>query len=113
MAHQIDFHITLWSDKGTALAVLEKELQLIAMRPDVSPIGKVWEFTLLLRKFSDIINGFDAHSTDINWDDDVPIEPSARLKELLANSEGFKPKTEGIREFLDDVFSLKGKSDNG
>jgi hypothetical protein len=70
MTHQLDFHVTLWSNDAEALLLIEKRLKELE---DVSN-NKVRIGTYL-----DIINtaaidadftDINVHSVDINWDDE-------------------------------------------
>lgn len=87
MAHQLDFHVTLWSDNQEALLKLERLLNSIntlelpdevygmsitqqdktkcklnALAGSISGFGNV--------DFGTTLHDVDIHSVDINWDDE-------------------------------------------
>lgn len=86
MAHQLDFHVTLWSDDQPQLLVLERLLQ--AFNAEGSPkLIKELKLELLinyLRLYEPLLTDIDVHSIDINWDDGTdeedPFEQQDRLK---------------------------------
>lgn len=82
MAHQLDFHVTLWSDNLDQLLEMEKFLQQFEQAsPKVggnNPYKRLHTLASALRQWAfqmTLIRQVDIHSIDINWDDNSPNQP--------------------------------------
>lgn len=65
--HQLDFHVTIWSDDKETMLRLEQWLKELYMEPEEHRLAI---FTARLEFFDDTVTNLDVHSVDINWDDD-------------------------------------------
>lgn len=94
MAHQLDFKITLWSNNSDALLFLEKELNRVGTSESMPPNIKAAEFAYVIEEWQRVFSKVDIHSTDINWDDDIPLGEEAAQFEHELTGKGVPQLTE-------------------
>lgn len=80
MAHQLDFHVTLWSDDASLLTNLEEHLRKYeAQDSEIGGSDASLRLLTLATQLAHIVYDnrviqLDVHSVDINWDDEPADE---------------------------------------